>query len=111
MDSMHIKAPPLPLLYPHSALPLMHSSHLTILEQSSSLYPSAPAFRVPRSDPTTGQVHDWLPISYRQFKEDVEYTARYYRRLLKSVRIPANSVVGLWSALFIHPHSDLLTSM
>ncbi|KAI9572866.1 acetyl-CoA synthetase-like protein [Boletus coccyginus] len=74
----------------------MHSSHLTVLEQSSSLYPSAPAFRIPRSDPTTGQVHDWLSISYRQFKRDVEYTARYYRRLLKSVGLTDNSVVGLW---------------
>ncbi|KAF8547132.1 hypothetical protein OG21DRAFT_1381931, partial [Imleria badia] len=58
-----------------------------ILEQSSSLYPSAPAFKVPRSDPSTGQVHDWLSISYRQFNEDVQYTARYYRNLLKSVGI------------------------
>lgn len=74
----------------------MHSSHLTILEHSSTLYSSAPAFRIPRSDPTTGQVHDWLSISYQQFKEDVEYTARYYRRLLKSVGIVDNSVVGLW---------------
>ncbi|KAN0100713.1 hypothetical protein V8E55_000697 [Tylopilus felleus] len=74
----------------------MHPSHLTILDQSASLYPSAPAFKVPRSDPSTGQVHDWLSISYHQFKQDVEYTARYYRRLLKSVGIPDNAVVGLW---------------
>ncbi|KAG8219899.1 hypothetical protein J3R82DRAFT_894 [Butyriboletus roseoflavus] len=74
----------------------MHPSHLTILEQSSTLYPSAPAFMVPRSDPTTGQVHDWLSISYPQFKEDVEYTARYYRRMFKSAGIVDNSVVGLW---------------
>lgn len=74
----------------------MHLSHLTILEQSATLYPSAPAFRIPRSDPSTGQVHDWLSISYQQFKQDVEYTARYYRKLFKSVGILDNSVVGLW---------------
>ncbi|KAF8446057.1 hypothetical protein L210DRAFT_3725570 [Boletus edulis BED1] len=74
----------------------MQSSHLIVLEQSSTLYPSAPAFRIPRSDPTTGQVHDWLSISYQQFKEDVEYTARYYRGLLTSVGITDNSVIGLW---------------
>ncbi|KIK99040.1 hypothetical protein PAXRUDRAFT_823210 [Paxillus rubicundulus Ve08.2h10] len=76
-----------------------YKSHLTVLEQSSSLYPSAPAFRVPRSNPcSTTQVHDWLSISYRQFKEDVEHTARYYRRVLASHRIPERSVVGLWLA-------------
>jgi acyl-CoA synthetase (AMP-forming)/AMP-acid ligase II len=74
-----------------------YKSHLTVLEQSSLLYPSAPAFRVPRSNPSsTTQVYEWLSISYRQFKEDVEHTARYYRRVLASHRIPERSVVGLW---------------
>ncbi|KIJ68334.1 hypothetical protein HYDPIDRAFT_81995 [Hydnomerulius pinastri MD-312] len=75
-----------------------YKSHLTVLEQSSALYPSAPAFRVPRSNPSTGQVHDWLSISYLQFKEDVESTAQYWRRVLKSDGIPERSVVGLWLA-------------
>lgn len=87
----------------------MHSSHLTILEQGSTLYPSAPAFMVPRSDPTTGQVHDWLSISYRQFKEDVEHTARYYRRMFRSAGIVDNSVVGLWRVLTIHAYIAFLT--
>ena len=89
----------------------MHSSHLTILEQSSILYPCASAFRIPRSDPTTGQVHDWLSVSYRQFKDDVEYTARYYRRLLKSAGIMDNSVVGVWFVLIALPYFELLTSI
>ncbi|KAF9240881.1 hypothetical protein BU15DRAFT_87455 [Melanogaster broomeanus] len=75
-----------------------YKSHLTVLEQSAKLHSSAPAFRVPRSNPLTGQIHEWLSISYRQFKEDVEYTARYYRRLLGSEGIPERSVVGLWLA-------------
>ncbi|KAG9314458.1 hypothetical protein JVU11DRAFT_5255 [Chiua virens] len=74
----------------------MYSTHLTVLEQSSSRYSSAPAFRVPRSDPSTGRVLEWLSISYRQFKHDVEHTARYYRRILVSAGISDNSVVGLW---------------
>ena len=89
----------------------MYSSHITILDQSATLHPSAPAFRVPRLDPTTSQVHEWLSISYHRFKEDVEYTARYYRRLLKSVGIPDNAVVGLWSVPIILPYTDLLTSI
>ncbi|KAF9229405.1 acetyl-CoA synthetase-like protein [Gyrodon lividus] len=75
-----------------------YKSHLTVLDRSSILYPFAPAFKVPRSNPSTPQVHDWLSISYRQFKEDVEYTARYYRKLLASDGIPERSVVGLWLA-------------
>ncbi|KAI6044932.1 hypothetical protein EDC04DRAFT_2865441 [Pisolithus marmoratus] len=54
-----------------------YQSHLTVLEQMSI------------SDPLTGRVHDWLPISYRQFKEDVEVTARHWC-------IPHGSVIGLW---------------
>ena len=66
---------------------------------------------IPRPDPTTGQVHDWLSISYRQFKDDVEYTARYYRRLLKSTGIMDNSVVGVWFVLIALPYFELLTSI
>lgn len=83
----------------------MYSSHLTILEQSSTLYPSAPAFRIPRSDPSTSRVLEWLSVSYQQFQQDVEYTARHYRRLFKSADIPDNSVVGLWWVLIIRPKS------
>lgn len=73
-----------------------YQSHLTVLEQSAALYPSALAFRVPVSDPMTRRVHDWLPISYRQFKEDVEVTARYWCGVFRTQGIPHRSVIGLW---------------
>jgi len=73
-----------------------YESHLTVLEQSAALYPSAPAFRVPRIDHATGKVHDWSPISYQRFKEDVEFTARHWCAELEARGIPQRSVVGLW---------------
>ncbi|KAI6031738.1 hypothetical protein BKA83DRAFT_582699 [Pisolithus microcarpus] len=73
-----------------------YHSHLTVLEQSAALYPSAFAFRVPISDPLTGRVHDWLPISYQQFKEDVEVTARHWCGVFRAQGIPHGSVIGLW---------------
>ncbi|KAG1833916.1 hypothetical protein EV424DRAFT_855731 [Suillus variegatus] len=71
-------------------------SHLTVLEHSASSYPDAPVFRVPRSDLSTGQVHDWSSITYSQFKDDVEFTARYWRHILESDGVPEHSVIGLW---------------
>jgi len=73
-----------------------YQSHLTILQDSASSHSDAPVFRVPRSDPSTGQVHDWSSISYRQFNDDVEFTARYWQKMLHSDGVPEYSVVGLW---------------
>ncbi|KAL4071030.1 hypothetical protein J3A83DRAFT_4530563 [Scleroderma citrinum] len=73
-----------------------YKSHLTVLEQSAILYHSDVAFRIPRLDPTTGKVHNWSSISYQQFKEDVEFTARYWRTVLETHGIPQRSVIGLW---------------
>ncbi|KAG1755171.1 uncharacterized protein EDB91DRAFT_277575 [Suillus paluster] len=73
-----------------------YQSHLTVLQHTASSYPDAPVFRVPRSDPSSGQVHDWLSISYSQFLDDVEFTARYWQQVLQSDGVPEYSVVGLW---------------
>jgi acyl-CoA synthetase (AMP-forming)/AMP-acid ligase II len=73
-----------------------YQTHLTVLQHGASSYPDALAFRVPQSDPSTDQVHDWSSISYRQFKDDVELIARYWRQMLKSDGVPEYSVVGLW---------------
>ncbi|KAG2072765.1 acetyl-CoA synthetase-like protein [Suillus decipiens] len=72
------------------------STHLTVLEHSASSCPDASVFRLPRSDPSTGQVHDWSSITYSQFKHDVEFTARYWHHILESDGVPEHSVVGLW---------------
>ncbi|KAG6337325.1 hypothetical protein ID866_1750 [Astraeus odoratus] len=73
-----------------------YRSHLTVLEQSAALVPSALAFRVPSSDPATEEIRDWLSISYRQFKEDVEFTARHWCSVFESNGIPRGSVIGTW---------------
>jgi hypothetical protein len=67
---------------------------ITLLERAVSLHPSAPAFRIPSLDSQTGQVQEWKPISYEQFKKDVELYAKYWAQVLKDV--PRRSVVGLW---------------
>ncbi|KAJ8521428.1 hypothetical protein ONZ45_g1866 [Pleurotus djamor] len=71
----------------------MPTSHLTVLESSASLYPSAPVFKVPQLD-NSNHVQEWASITYSQFQSDVELFARYWSRTLKGV--PRRSVVGLW---------------
>lgn len=71
-------------------------SPLTVLEQSAALYPSALAFKVPAMDPLTGRIQDWVPISYRQFKDGVEVTACHWCGVLSAQGIPHGSVIGLW---------------
>jgi hypothetical protein len=73
-------------------------SHLTVLESSGSLYASSPAFKVPKLRPS-GQIQDWETITYNQFKDDVEASARYWERLLSLHGIPRKSVIGLWQVL------------
>lgn len=68
-----------------------YQSHITVLQHSASSYPDASVFRVPRLDQD-----GWSSISYRQFKDDVEFTARYWRQALESDGISEHSVVGLW---------------
>lgn len=71
-------------------------SHLSVLDASSSAYPSAPAFRIPSVNPATSQVDEWLSISYLQFRDDVELYARYWSTVLALDGLPKRSVVGLW---------------
>ena len=71
-------------------------SHLTVLEQSASVYDSLPAFRLPFYDPDTSDVQGWDAISYAQFKHDVEVYARHWTRTLRLDGVPPRSVVGMW---------------
>lgn len=74
----------------------MLRSHLTVLETSSSLYPSQPVFKIPRLDVEAGQGHEWQHITYSEFQRDVELFAKYWARILKSDNVPQRSVVGIW---------------
>jgi acyl-CoA synthetase (AMP-forming)/AMP-acid ligase II len=72
-------------------------SHLTVLETSASLYSSSPVFRIPQLADATGEVEAWIPITYRQFHNDVELVAKYWTRTLRADGLPQRTVVGLWS--------------
>ncbi|KAJ3004463.1 hypothetical protein NUW54_g4803 [Trametes sanguinea] len=71
-------------------------THLTVLQHSASLYTSSPAFKVPRLSSDSGCVEEWAPISYQQFLEDVELSARYWSRTLTAHDVLPRSVVGVW---------------
>ncbi|KDQ63630.1 hypothetical protein JAAARDRAFT_120174 [Jaapia argillacea MUCL 33604] len=71
-------------------------SHLTVLKDTASLYPTLAAFKVPELDSSSGQVQTWLTITYHQFLTDVERFAKYWSHKLQADGIPRRSVVGLW---------------
>ncbi|KAI0375330.1 acetyl-CoA synthetase-like protein [Pilatotrama ljubarskyi] len=73
-----------------------YRTHLTILEETATVYPDAPAFRVPRIDPGSERVLEWEVVTYSEFWQDVERFARYWTHKLTASGIPARSVVGLW---------------
>lgn len=80
-------------------------THLTDLETAASKYASYPAFKVPDPDPSTGQVREWVSITYEQFKTDVELFAKYWAHVLKEQGLPPRSVVGMW---YVQPRSILI---
>ena len=76
---------------------MTYRTYLNVLEQSAALYPSSPAFKLPRlsaNDSTV--VEEWDPISYQQFLQDVERSARHWARTLSAHGLPSRSIVGLW---------------
>ncbi|KAK7445745.1 hypothetical protein VKT23_014740 [Stygiomarasmius scandens] len=74
-------------------------THLSVLEQSATLYPSSPAFKVPSS---SSQSPGWTDITYQQFKNDVELFARHWAGVFKRDNIPQRSIVGLWIGGFTY---------
>ncbi|CAL1695357.1 unnamed protein product [Somion occarium] len=71
-------------------------THLTVLEQSASLYASSPAFKVPRLNPETQEILEWHSISYSQFLADVELFAKFWTQRFSADGVPPRSVVGVW---------------
>ncbi|KAI1793885.1 acetyl-CoA synthetase-like protein [Ganoderma leucocontextum] len=76
---------------------MSYRTHLTVLEHSAALYPSSPAFKLPRLSATDRTaVEEWVSISYQQFLLDVERSARHWGRALAAHALPSRSIVGLW---------------
>ncbi|TFK99733.1 acetyl-CoA synthetase-like protein [Pterulicium gracile] len=82
-------------------------SHLTVLEKTASLHPEASAFRLPVVG-ADGAILQWSSVSYQQFWEDVESTARHWLQELTSQSIYSGSVVGMWYVLNGMAYSDVL---
>lgn len=79
-------------------LPL--KSHLTVLAETASRFPTSAAFRTPIVDLETNSITDWRYISFTQFQFDVELFAKYWYRTLTDCGVTQRSVVGLWFAIF-----------
>jgi hypothetical protein len=71
-------------------------THLNVLETSAEEYAELPAFQLPDRSSTSTELQLWRPISYSQFRHDVETHAKYWARQLNTGGFPRRSVVGLW---------------
>jgi len=105
-----IISPPLPFSQHLSFLTMM-KSHLEVFQSSVSRFASAPLFRIPEVDPSTGNVLEWSTITYQQFQDDVELYARHWSRVLRCSGIPRGSVIGLWWALFNYTRVREMTNI
>ncbi|KIK52464.1 hypothetical protein GYMLUDRAFT_251172 [Collybiopsis luxurians FD-317 M1] len=76
-------------------------SHLTILEESSKRFANRAAFKIPSEQSSSSGVPRWESITYKQFYDDVELSARYWSRELAQ-KAPVRSVVGLWIGGFTY---------
>lgn len=72
-------------------------THLAILEQAASAYPTRPVFKLPKLVANEAeQVEEWQSISYAQFKADVETYATHWSRILHADGLPPRAIVGVW---------------
>ena len=71
-------------------------THISVLESSTRLYPTRPAFRVPVVDKQSKRILEWDTITYTQFLRDVELCGRYWTSKLSADGIAPGSVIGLW---------------
>ncbi|PFH50373.1 hypothetical protein AMATHDRAFT_145280 [Amanita thiersii Skay4041] len=76
--------------------------HLTVLQTSARRFGPAPAFRTPRLDADSDFVESWDWISYEQFYQDVELSAKHWTQTLSRKGIPQRSVVGMWLSGFTY---------
>ncbi|KAL4247914.1 hypothetical protein ABKN59_006785 [Abortiporus biennis] len=69
-------------------------THITILNEGASHYPSNPAFKLPRLDARSGRVADWIAVTYSQFVQDVDL---YAKHLLDTLNLQAGTTVAVWT--------------
>jgi acyl-CoA synthetase (AMP-forming)/AMP-acid ligase II len=72
-------------------------THLSIVEETATRYPSRPAFRIPVVQ-DDGTVVRWNAITFAQFSSDLKLVAKYWSGVLRQQGIPSRSTVGLWYA-------------
>ncbi|KAI0645753.1 acetyl-CoA synthetase-like protein [Trametes meyenii] len=75
---------------------MAYHTHLTVLDNSASLFSSLPAFKIPRVESDGLHVKEWVTVTYREFFQDVEQFAKYWNRTLLEHQIAIRSVVGIW---------------
>ena len=88
---------------------LPFSTHLSVLDATTSRHPEATVFRIPSTDPLAGQGRQWDSITYRKFSSDVLRFARHWARTLKAQHIHPRSVVGLWCVTYCEDTQISLT--
>ena len=71
-------------------------THLDVLQDSAAHYSERPVFKLPALSPESKEVHEWAPVTYAQFKADVERYARHWSRVLAADGLPRQSVIGVW---------------
>lgn len=70
-------------------------SHLSVLYESASSFPSQLAFRTPSLN-SNETVDSWNGVTYASFLSDVEKCAIRWTKVLSLRHVPIGSVVGLW---------------
>jgi hypothetical protein len=70
-------------------------THLTSLEKSTAKHPSAAALKIPHWA-EDGVFCGWKTITFSQFLNDVENTARYWANELLQRGIKERDIVGIW---------------
>ena len=84
------------LLHPSDPLLAMLPPHLALLYSTAQQAGSAAAFRTPQLQSGSDKVQSWKTITYEQFQQDVDITAKYWRSVLFRDGVPPKSVVCLW---------------
>ena len=81
---------------PQRFLPMSSfQSHLSVLQSSATRFPSRNAFLIAQPG-SNNSVDTWLPVTYKQFYDDDELSARYWHKELSAAGLSSGSVVGLW---------------
>ncbi len=84
-------------------------THLQALEDCTAANPSLPIYKLPVYD-NEGSLQAWLPVTFSQFKSDVEHFAAYLAQRLQADGVPPRSVVGLWYVAPIRHILEKLTA-